>query len=485
MVSRLVIGGAKAFYAADCCQFYSAYCGACCGCWCCFRQILVFVDNHITISPSGQVADVGERDFGPLSSLAGATEDGGVELANRQQQPQQHAQASRPPAAWTQPAPEHQQHIATVALPRDADDFLRVIPSLQASLEVSLILLGMRDHRMIERVQDRACQALMEITPKVAGEEYAKILLEAGQDLTKLMGTYTKMTQLGVVEAVVGAMSEHSHSKSIAANACSIISFLARADSCRDLIAREVHASGQGTCGCLILTMREHKTDGTIAAWGCHALNQIATDHPGNVRAVVQAGGPSVIQTVMHQAPFNHQLIACGCRALGTLVTSRPFSADYVVDQQAVQIFLDVMQQNAGNSASNSPEGHSVEYACGSLYKISTTHRNLLAYMKEADSQQCLANILTLPSASAKVKEQIRKLLDLLDGINDISPSAPTLPAQSSQPSSVSPSFGTVIDSSLVFETAPAPRRATFCGKCGQPLSADNSFCTRCGAPVG
>jgi hypothetical protein len=144
MVSRLVVGGARAAYVADCCAFYGAYCGACCGCWCCFHQLLVFVDNHTQLIPMGLVADEGERDMGPLGSVeAGATHVGEVELANRQQ----HTQFPESPAAWTQPAPANYPQVVPVALPTDAAGFVRVIPSLQAKLQVSQILEGMRVHR--------------------------------------------------------------------------------------------------------------------------------------------------------------------------------------------------------------------------------------------------------------------------------------------------------------------------------------------------
>jgi hypothetical protein len=147
MVSRLVVGGARAAYVADCCAFYGAYCGACCGCWCCFHQLLVFVDNHTQIIPMGLVADEGERDFGPLGSVeAGDADAGEVELANRQHPPQ-HTQTPVPPAAWTQPAPANHPQAVPIAMPPDAEGFVRAIPSFQASLQVSQILEGMRVHR--------------------------------------------------------------------------------------------------------------------------------------------------------------------------------------------------------------------------------------------------------------------------------------------------------------------------------------------------
>lgn len=475
MVSRLVIGGARASYVADCCKFYGAYCGACCGLWCCFRQILVFVDNHIVLYPTGMVADVGERDMGMFSSLAN-TDNGGVELAVRQQQPQHYTQTSELPAAWAQPAPQQHPHIVPLALPSDADDFLRVIPSLQASQRGSQILEGMRNHRSNRQVQERACRALMEMTPQVAGEEYARIKREAGQDWIRLMNRYTTMTQRGVVGAIICAMSEHPQSNSIAFYTCSMISFLARADACRDFIAREVNADGQDTCTCLILAMRKHETDAAMIAWACRALDNMANSHLGNIQLIVQAGGPSAILTAMHRTPFNHQLSACACQALSTLVTSRPFAANYIIDQQAVQTFLDVMQRHVGASASDPSEQFCVECACESLYKFATTHRNLLEYLRDAGAKQCLTNTLTLPSASARVRELAPKLLDLLNGVDECTPSAPPLPAQFSASASL------VVDSCLVFENAPG--RAVFCGKCGEAISADNSFCTKCGALV-
>ena len=77
MVNRMVIGGARAEYVADFCAFLGAYCGSCCGCWLCSHQLLVFVDNHIQLHPTGLVADAGERDMGPLGRLAGASHEGG------------------------------------------------------------------------------------------------------------------------------------------------------------------------------------------------------------------------------------------------------------------------------------------------------------------------------------------------------------------------------------------------------------------------
>ena len=332
-------------------------------------------------------------------------------------------------------------------------------------------------------MQERACRALQELVPQVSGEEYDKIKAEAGRDLMRLMQVYDKMTSLGVVGAVTDALRQHPESVHVAADASRVISFLARADACQNLIAQDMDANGQGTCACVLHSMRLHERDPAVNAWGCRALQNIADNHLGNALMIVRAGGPSAILNAMHHAPGDRNFLMCACQALGSLVLSEPFSPDFIVDQQAIQTLLDVMQRNGGNAQTEgaTPSGSfCFEYSCSALIKIGTSHRNLLACMKTAGVEQYLYDAMTLPSASARVKELAPKLLDLLDGAAshraDVgAPSAPTLPAQSSA--------SAVVDGALVFESA--PMRAAFCGKCGQPISSDNSFCIICGAPVG
>jgi len=317
----------------------------------------------------------------------------------------------------------------------------------------------------------------------VTGEEYNKIKVEAGRELTKLMGVYRKMTELGVVGAVADALRQHPESISIARDAFRVISFVARADACRDLIAQDVNADGQGTCACLLHSMRLHDKDQTLNAWGCFALENIAENHHGNALMIVRAGGPAAILNAMHHAPHNHHVIARACQALGSLAISESFSPDNIVDQQAIQSLLDVMQRTTQTESASTPSGWSCfEAACKSLINIGTTHRNLLPIMKAAGAQQCLYNAMMLPGASARLKELAPKLLDLLDGVthaDNNAPSARTLPVQLS----ASDVHGGVVEAALAFDSAQRP--AAFCGRCGQRISSNNSFCTMCGAPVG
>ena len=320
----------------------------------------------------------------------------------------------------------------------------------------------------------------------MTGEEYNKIKVEAGRELTKLMGVYRKMTELGVVGAVADALRQHPESISIARDAFRVISFVARADACRDLIAQDVNADGQGTCACLLHSMRLHEKDQTLNAWGCFALENIAENNPGNALMIVRAGGPAAILKAMHHAPHNHHFIACACQALGSLAISEAFSPDNIVDQQAIQFLLDVMQRNTQTESCltitaqpeyadlsfeelraqhysqlakpvlprqpdapvpSPPAPPSVtgslpplpsrwscfEAACQALINIGTTHRNLLPSMKAAGAQQCLYNAMMLPGASARLKVLAPKFLDLLDGVthaDNNAPSARTLPVQ-------------------------------------------------------
>ena len=249
---------------------------------------------------------------------------------------------------------------ADIPLPRDGgveggggwgvestDVFIRILPTLVAQRLVSRIVEGMLQHRDSPQVQERACEALLEMMPQVDGEAFKAIKLEAGHDLRIILSTYAKMCELGVIRGVLDTMSVHAASATIAAKSLRILFYLAREKTCREVISQTSNAKRLIVPAAVIDIMRQHETNAVVQSWACRALQNISHQHYANSKHTVLCGGPSTILTAMELFPGDTHVQLCGCQTISNLAVGGPFSQDFSVDKQAVCMIIDKMQAGA------------------------------------------------------------------------------------------------------------------------------------------
>ena len=113
------------------------------------------------------------------------------------------------------------------------------IESLKSQKNIAAIVGGMKLHATHAGIQDKACEAVLALTPCVEAEEWQKIRDEKGDAYDSVMAKYAEFAKLGVIEHLVQVLSLHMQSTSAVISTCKIIRCISRNADNKVLIAKE------------------------------------------------------------------------------------------------------------------------------------------------------------------------------------------------------------------------------------------------------
>jgi len=191
--------------AIACALFVGTYLASCCRR--CGHRVLVFVDSHLHLQPAGILyEEPGEHDMGASGQLV-------LRESAR-------SESTNPGVELLYIAPLHHTRVLPVAMlvaiPVSSEEFLLALPLLLQYNNVSEIVKGMQQHLSHRRVQEHTCPALLQYAPTAAGEDYDAICSQAGGKWQSMQAQYSRLAELGVIQAALRAMSAHPDSSVMA-----------------------------------------------------------------------------------------------------------------------------------------------------------------------------------------------------------------------------------------------------------------------------
>lgn len=216
--------------------------------------------------------------------------------------------------------------MPAVTIPLSAEGFLLAVPLLQQHKNVSEIVKGMQQHLTHRVVQERACQALLHFTPRTESEDYDRIYRQTGAEWQSMQAQYSRLAELGVIQAALHAMSAHPDSSVIAETGCNLVFFLTRSKVVQSAVAGARGNPKEGIMMCIINAMSRHILNNGVQASGCKALYNLSVQHEPNGIAIIQAGGLARISSAMQTFPADTQLQRLTITFLRILSESSVFS---------------------------------------------------------------------------------------------------------------------------------------------------------------
>ena len=171
--------------------------------------------------------------------------------------------------------------------------FERSIESLKSQKNIAAIVSGMKLHATHAGIQEKACEAVLELTPCVETEEWRKVRDEKGDALDSVMAKYAEFATLGVIEHLVQVLSLHMQSTSAVISTCKIIRCISRNDDNKVLIAKE------GGIPLILAALDNHAKHAGVVELACWALNNIGWSDKTLQKSIKDAGAEKLVRTAV------------------------------------------------------------------------------------------------------------------------------------------------------------------------------------------
>jgi serine/threonine protein kinase len=178
-----------------------------------------------------------------------------------------------PPATKSQTAEGSQSAQQT---PGQEQNFFKLLPRLLHDRDICGIVQGMsaKNRLMMRHVQERACEYLLLLSPRIETDRWHQIQRANGRDFNALMEKYEEFEDHGVISAIIEAMSNHVDSVPIAIYVGKLLGDLARNRKCQVEIAR---SDGMDH---MVSAMINHPKNSEIQQHGCRVLQNVSAAAP-------------------------------------------------------------------------------------------------------------------------------------------------------------------------------------------------------------
>ena len=174
--------------------------------------------------------------------------------------------------------------------------FERSIPSLQSQKDVDAIVRGMKLHDTHPGIQEKACGALLALTPCAKEEEWRRIRDEKGAEYDSVMASLAEFAQLSVIEHLLQVLTSHMTLVEAVVPSCQIIWCLARNDDNRIAIAEA------GGIERLMAALRTHADHTGVVKAACGALGNIGWTDRALQKSIKDAGAEEVLRAAVARA---------------------------------------------------------------------------------------------------------------------------------------------------------------------------------------
>ena len=158
------------------------------------------------------------------------------------------------------------------------NSFFRNLPKLLCHRDINGIVQGMSAEKRLMRrhVQERACEYLLKLSPRIETDEWHLIQRANGQNFNELMEIYKAFEEHGVISAIIQAMSNHMDSVPIAKYVGTLLGDLARNQQCQYEITRSDGIEY------MVRAMINHPENPEIQEQGCRVLQNVSALAPYN-----------------------------------------------------------------------------------------------------------------------------------------------------------------------------------------------------------
>jgi len=194
------------------------------------------------------------------------------------------AEKGGPPATKSQTAQvarSAQQTSGTKNGASDEDEhdrFFSDLPRLLRDRDIHGIVQGMsaKNRLMRRHVQERACEYLLLLSPRIETDQWHRIQRANGQNFNTLMAIYEEFEEHGVISAIIQALSKHMDSVPITMYVGKLLGDLARNRQCQYEIARSDGIEY------MVSAMINHPENPEIQEQGCRVLQNVGALAPYN-----------------------------------------------------------------------------------------------------------------------------------------------------------------------------------------------------------
>ena len=183
---------------------------------------------------------------------------------------------------------EFERSIESLASPKN---IVAIFGGMQTN--IAAIVGGMKLRATDAGIQDKACEAVLELTPCVEAEEWRKVQDEKGDAYDSVMAKYAEFAKLGVIEHLVQVLSLHMQSTSAVISTCKIIRCISRNADNRVRIAKE------GGIPKILAALATHADKVKVVENACWALSYLAKDNKENQIAIQQARGSALVSAAV------------------------------------------------------------------------------------------------------------------------------------------------------------------------------------------
>ena len=127
---------------------------------------------------------------------------------------------------------------------------------------------------MRRHVQERACEYLLLLSPRIETDQWHRIQRANGQNFNTLMAIYEEFEEHGVISAIIQALSKHMDSVPITMYVGKLLGDLARNRQCQYEIARSDGIEY------MVSAMINHPKNSEIQQHGCRVLQNVSAAAP-------------------------------------------------------------------------------------------------------------------------------------------------------------------------------------------------------------
>jgi hypothetical protein len=173
------------------------------------------------------------------------------------------------------------------------------------------IIQGLKRHKKNLQVVQCGCEALLELTPSLEGDQLEHALTcrsDCQALLLEMQATYLRLGNLGAVEAVIDVMVHHHHQKHascphLVCICIRILLLLARNDENRPRIVEHdgIHV--------ITKAMEQHGGEASIQEYSCGALRNLAINSREHCCAIADAAGIECIVAALQRHASHSRIV--------------------------------------------------------------------------------------------------------------------------------------------------------------------------------